>query len=102
MGYLHGLLDPLSSDSLSLAEVVWPRQTRGKISRMSHRITTSLRTTARVTVAPSRTQAPSDAELLALFINTGTKGENAPQIGERILREHGSIRHFQGSNRLPR
>ena len=37
-------------------------------------------------------QALSDAELLALFINTGTKGENALQIGERLLREHGSIR----------
>lgn len=37
-------------------------------------------------------QALSDAELLALFINTGTKGENALQIGERMLREYGSIR----------
>lgn len=37
-------------------------------------------------------QALSDAELLALFINTGTKGENALQIGERMLREFGSIR----------
>jgi len=36
-------------------------------------------------------QALSDAELLALFINTGTKGENALQIGQRILREYGSI-----------
>lgn len=37
-------------------------------------------------------QALSDAELLALFINTGTKGENALQIGERMLRERGSLR----------
>jgi len=37
-------------------------------------------------------QALSDAELLALFINTGTQGENALQIGERMLREHGSVR----------
>jgi DNA repair protein RadC len=37
-------------------------------------------------------QALSDAELLALFINTGTKGENALQIGERMLRDFGSIR----------
>ncbi len=36
-------------------------------------------------------QALSDAELLALFINTGTKDENALQIGQRILREYGSI-----------
>ncbi len=36
-------------------------------------------------------QALSDAELLALFINTGTKGENALQIGQRILSEYGSI-----------
>lgn len=36
-------------------------------------------------------QALSDAELLALFINTGTKGENALQIGQRILRDYGSI-----------
>lgn len=39
-------------------------------------------------------QALSDAELLALFINTGTKGENALQIGERLLREHRSLRHL--------
>ncbi|MBE2287532.1 MAG: DNA repair protein RadC [Prosthecobacter sp.] len=37
-------------------------------------------------------QALSDAELLALFINTGTKGENALQIGQRILRDHKSLR----------
>jgi DNA repair protein RadC len=36
-------------------------------------------------------QALSDAELLALFINTGTKGENALQIGRRILNKYGSI-----------
>jgi len=39
-------------------------------------------------------QALSDAELLALFINTGTKGENALQIGERMLREHRSLREL--------
>ncbi len=39
-------------------------------------------------------QALSDAELLALFINTGTKGENALQIGQRILREHTSLREL--------
>jgi DNA repair protein RadC len=38
--------------------------------------------------------ALSDAELLALFINTGTKGENALQIGERLLREHRSLREL--------
>lgn len=37
-------------------------------------------------------QALSDAELLALFINTGTKGENALQIGQRLLRDHKSLR----------
>lgn len=37
-------------------------------------------------------QALSDAELLALFINTGTQGENALEIGQRLLREHGSLR----------
>jgi len=37
-------------------------------------------------------QALSDAELLALFINTGTKGENALQIGQRILCDHKSLR----------
>ncbi|MBL9132939.1 MAG: DNA repair protein RadC [Verrucomicrobiaceae bacterium] len=36
-------------------------------------------------------QALSDAELLALFINTGTRGENALQIGARMLRDYGSI-----------
>lgn len=39
-------------------------------------------------------QALSDAELLAIFINTGTRGENALQIGERMLREYGSIREL--------
>ena len=37
-------------------------------------------------------QALSDAELIALFINTGTKGENALQIGQRILRDYKSLR----------
>jgi DNA repair protein RadC len=40
------------------------------------------------------TQALSDAELLALFINTGTPGENALQIGQRLLREQGSLRQL--------
>ncbi|MEZ5387337.1 MAG: DNA repair protein RadC [Prosthecobacter sp.] len=39
-------------------------------------------------------QALSDAELLALFINTGTKGENALQIGQRLLRDHKSLREL--------
>ncbi len=39
-------------------------------------------------------QALSDAELLALFINTGTHGENALQIGQRLLREHSSLRQL--------
>lgn len=39
-------------------------------------------------------QALSDAELLALFINTGTKGENALQIGQRILRDYKSLREL--------
>ena len=39
-------------------------------------------------------QALSDAELLALFINTGTRGENALEIGQRILREHKSLRQL--------
>lgn len=34
----------------------------------------------------------SDAELLGLFINTGMKGENAVQIGQRILTTCGSLR----------
>jgi DNA repair protein RadC len=39
-------------------------------------------------------QALSDAELLALFINTGTKGENALQIGQRLLQDHKSLREL--------
>lgn len=39
-------------------------------------------------------QALSDAELLALFINTGSKGENALEIGQRLLREHRSLREL--------
>jgi DNA repair protein RadC len=34
----------------------------------------------------------SDAELLGLFINTGMKGENAVQIGQRVLSQCGSLR----------
>lgn len=33
----------------------------------------------------------SDAELLGLFIGTGMKGENAIQIGQRLLNSHGSL-----------
>ncbi len=36
--------------------------------------------------------ALSDAELLALFINAGTPGENAIQVAQRLLRVHGSLR----------
>jgi len=37
-------------------------------------------------------EALSNAELLAIFINTGTKGENAIQIGQRVLKEFKSLR----------
>jgi DNA repair protein RadC len=36
-------------------------------------------------------KALSDAELLALFINTGFQGKNAIQIGQRLLDQNGSI-----------
>lgn len=38
--------------------------------------------------------ALSDAELLAIFVNTGVKGENAMQVGQRLLREYGSLRQL--------
>lgn len=38
--------------------------------------------------------ALSDAELLALFINTGIPGENAIQVAQRLLRLHGSLRNL--------
>lgn len=38
--------------------------------------------------------ALSDAELLAIFINTGIKGENALQVGQRLLKEQGSLRNL--------
>ena len=38
--------------------------------------------------------ALSDAELLAIFINTGIKGENAIQVAQRILGEIGSLREL--------
>ena len=38
--------------------------------------------------------ALSDAELLAIFINTGIKGENAIQVARRILGEIGSLRQL--------
>ena len=33
----------------------------------------------------------SDAELLGLFINTGIKGQNAVQIGQKLLSDHGGL-----------
>ncbi len=36
--------------------------------------------------------ALSDAELLGLFINTGTKGENAIQVAQRLIKHYGSLR----------
>lgn len=38
--------------------------------------------------------ALSDAELLAIFINTGVKGENALQVANRLLREVGSLHNM--------
>ncbi|MBV6498204.1 MAG: hypothetical protein CJBNEKGG_00420 [Prosthecobacter sp.] len=38
--------------------------------------------------------ALSDAELLAIFINTGMKGENALQVAHRLMREQGSLRNL--------
>ena len=38
--------------------------------------------------------ALSDAELLAIFINTGIKGENAIQVAQRLLGEVGSLREL--------
>lgn len=38
--------------------------------------------------------ALSDAELLAIFINTGVKGENAIQVAQRMLGEIGSLREI--------
>ena len=37
-------------------------------------------------------EALSNAELLAIFINTGLKGENAIQIGTRLLNEYKNLR----------
>lgn len=36
----------------------------------------------------------TDAELLAIFINTGVKGENAIQVAQRLLKEVGSLRQL--------
>lgn len=36
----------------------------------------------------------TNAELLALFINTGTQGENAIQMGQRLLQEFKSLRNL--------
>ncbi len=38
--------------------------------------------------------ALTNAELLAIFINTGSKGENAIQMGQRLLREFGTLRNL--------
>lgn len=38
--------------------------------------------------------ALTDAELLALFINTGVRGENAIQVAQRLMRESGSLRQL--------
>ncbi len=38
--------------------------------------------------------ALSDAELLAIFINTGVKGENAIQVAQRLLGDVGSLREL--------
>ena len=35
--------------------------------------------------------ALSNAELLAIFLRVGVKGESAIQVGERLLREHGGL-----------
>lgn len=37
-------------------------------------------------------QALSDAELLAIFLRTGTRGESAVDLARRLLREFGSLR----------
>lgn len=36
----------------------------------------------------------TNAELLAIFINTGSKGENAIQMGQRLLREFKTLRNL--------
>jgi len=36
----------------------------------------------------------SDAELIAIFINTGIKGESALQVAHRLLKEQGSLRNL--------
>ncbi len=38
--------------------------------------------------------ALSDAELLGIFINTGVPGENAVQIGQRLLRDFNGLLHL--------
>ena len=39
-------------------------------------------------------EALTDAELLAIFLNTGMKGENAIQVAQRLLREFRTLRHL--------
>lgn len=36
----------------------------------------------------------TNAELLAIFINTGSKGENAIQMGQRLLNQYQTLRHL--------
>jgi len=38
--------------------------------------------------------ALTNAELLAIFINTGSKGENAIQMGQRLLQQFKTLRHL--------
>jgi DNA repair protein RadC len=38
-------------------------------------------------------EALSDAELVAIFIHTGVKGQSALQIASRLLQDHGGVRN---------
>ena len=40
--------------------------------------------------------ALSDAELLAIFLRVGVRGETAIEIGERLLRDHGGLAALGG------
>lgn len=42
-------------------------------------------------MAESGAQALSDAELLAIFLRVGVKGTSAIELGERLLRDYGSL-----------
>jgi DNA repair protein RadC len=39
-------------------------------------------------------EALSDAELIGIFINTGLPGENAVQMAQRLIRDHGGLRQL--------